>query len=272
MRKGMQMQVLAIMGSPRNKGNSYRITKRIEEKMKSRGDVEFDYLFLRDAHLEPCRGCGLCLTTGEDRCPLKDDRAAIEKQMLSADGVIFVTPVYAMNVTALMKNFLDRFAYTFHRPRFFDQHAVIICTTGAVGLKETIDRMAVIQFAGFNLVHKVGFVTPMKTVSESSKEKIDKGIDEAAKKLYEAIESRRPHSPTLINLAAFRSQQASFQLAHEHHLSECDYNYFEEHGWFDEGRKYYVDAKVNPLKNQVALLIGRISRRNIIKDINGVPW
>jgi hypothetical protein len=34
-----------------------------------------------------------------------------------------------------MKNFLDRFAYTLHRPRFFDQQAMIVCTKGVVWLK-----------------------------------------------------------------------------------------------------------------------------------------
>lgn len=67
---------------------------------------------------------------------------------------------------------LDRFAYTLHRPRFFDQQAMIICTTGAVGLKEAIDRLAVIKFAGFNLVHSAGFVTPASRVSRESKDKM----------------------------------------------------------------------------------------------------
>ncbi len=48
-----------------------------------------------------------------ERCPLMDDRERIEKQILASDGVIFASPVFAMNVTALMKKFLDRFAYTF---------------------------------------------------------------------------------------------------------------------------------------------------------------
>ena len=73
-------QVLAIIGSPRKMGNSYKIVKRIEERMRTLGDVEFNYLFLRDAHLELCRGCWSCLSVGDDRCPLKDDRKDIENR------------------------------------------------------------------------------------------------------------------------------------------------------------------------------------------------
>jgi len=65
--------VLVIMGSPRKMGNSYKIVKRIEEKIRTLGSIEFSYLFLRDAHLELCRGCWSCLSVGYDRCPLKDD-------------------------------------------------------------------------------------------------------------------------------------------------------------------------------------------------------
>jgi len=44
--------------------------------MKKQGEVEFDYLFLRDQNLKLCKGCFVCVTRGENLCPLKDDRAA----------------------------------------------------------------------------------------------------------------------------------------------------------------------------------------------------
>ena len=47
--------------------------------MKSLGEVEFEYLFLKDAKLRPCLGCYACMALGEDKCPLRDDRAAIEE-------------------------------------------------------------------------------------------------------------------------------------------------------------------------------------------------
>lgn len=114
----------------------------------------------------------MCLSHGEDRCHLKDDRKTLEKQMLDADGVIFVSPVYALNDTAIMKNFLDRFSYALHRPRFFNQQAMIVCTAGALGLKVAIDSLAVIKLAGFNLVHSAGFITPPGPISRKSRDMI----------------------------------------------------------------------------------------------------
>lgn len=191
-------------------------------------------IFSSKRHLDLCRGCWLCLSKGEDQCPLDDDREKIERQILAANGIIFVTPVYALNVSALMKNFLDRFAYTLHRPRFYEQHAMIVSTAGAVGLKETIDRMTVIKLAGFNLVHTAGFVTPPNLVSRKAKERIGKGTEKAARKLYEAMETKRSLSPGFTNLIAFRGQQAAFQLSHDYNISECDYNYFKDYGRFDK--------------------------------------
>ena len=113
------MKVLAIMGSPKKRGNTYELTRKVEENMKLLGAVEFEYVFLKDLNLESCLGCGICFDKGEELCPLKDERPILEEKMQTADGVIFTSPNYVFNVSGLMKNFIDRFAYVCHRPRFF---------------------------------------------------------------------------------------------------------------------------------------------------------
>ena len=82
------MKILAIIGSPRGKGSGYKIVRMIEDQDEIPGEVEFEYLFLKDAKLGTCLGCYACMALGEDKCPLRDDRAAIEGKMLAADGVI----------------------------------------------------------------------------------------------------------------------------------------------------------------------------------------
>lgn len=57
--------------------------------MKELGDVEFEYLFLKDVNLGLCKGCYTCMLRGEERCPLKDDRAAIEKKDSKLTGCSF---------------------------------------------------------------------------------------------------------------------------------------------------------------------------------------
>jgi len=74
---------------------------------------------LRDIHFEICKGCYGCVVRGEQKCPLKDDRDMIIEEMTNADGVIFASPTYSHMVSAIMKNFFDRFGFLAHRPRFF---------------------------------------------------------------------------------------------------------------------------------------------------------
>ena len=149
---------------------------------------------------------------------------------------------------------------------------MIVCTTGALGLKEAMDRLSVIRHAGFNLVHKAGFYTPESNVSLKSLSKIDKGIDLAARKFFEALQMTKSPSPKLIELMAFRAQQAAFAACHDYNLAECDYNYFKNKGWLERNRQYYTDAKINPLKNMIALMVGKMVKRKTLEDLRGVPW
>jgi multimeric flavodoxin WrbA len=154
------MKIPVVMGSPR-KGNTYRAVRKVEEVMRSKGDVEFEYLMLKDANLSQRSGCFVCFMKGEDHCPSKDDAPLIEKKMHDADGVIFATPVYGMSVSALMKTFIGRFSYIFHRPRFFDKRAMLLSTTGALGLKEILDYLQLVAgIWGFEVSYRVGIVTP----------------------------------------------------------------------------------------------------------------
>ncbi len=140
------MKILVIMGSPR-KGNTYKAVKKIEKFMQSLGDVEVEYLMLKDANLSQCRGCFVCTMEGEDHCPFKNESSAIEQKMHDADGVIFAAPVYGMNVPALMKTFIDHFSYIFHRPRFFDKKpllAPLLSITGALGFKEVFHYLKLV--------------------------------------------------------------------------------------------------------------------------------
>ena len=72
----------------------------------------------------------------------------IIKKMIEADGVIFASPVYSLMVSALMKNFFERFGYLGHRPRFFDKYAMSMVTCSGYGAEDALDYMAVWN-AGF---------------------------------------------------------------------------------------------------------------------------
>ncbi len=58
--------------------------------------------------IQPCYKCGVCFYKTPGQCYLKDDMAEMIKLFMASDIVIFATPVYIDNVTALMKTFIDR--------------------------------------------------------------------------------------------------------------------------------------------------------------------
>ena len=258
------MRILVIMGSPR-KGNTYRAAKKIEEYMQSMGKVEFEYLMLKDANLLQCRGCFACLSKGENYCPCKDDAPLIEQKMHAADGVIFASPVYGMNVSALMKTFIDRFCYILHRPRFFDKKALLLSTTGALGLKETLDYLKLIAgIWGFEVSCIIGLITPPVPVPGKHEQENDRKLKEAASEFYNSFQKKR-RSPGLKDIFVFRAQKASFgELGLS---SPADYAYWKEKGWLKPEAKYYVDVPINSVYNAIGWASERIVRRKMRKDL-----
>jgi multimeric flavodoxin WrbA len=258
------MKILVVMGSPR-KGNTYRAVQKIEESMRSMGNVEFEYLMLKDAGLSQCSGCFVCFVKGEDQCPHKDSALAIEQKMHAADGVIFATPVYGMNVSALMKTFIDRFSYIFHRPRFFNKKALLLSTTGAVGLKEVLDYLKLVAgIWGFEVTHSVGLVTPPIQLPIKKKQDNNQKLEKAALEFYNSFQKKR-RSPGLRDVIVFHAQKASFgELGL---LSPADYTYWSEKGWLSPKTKYYVDIPINPVYNSIGWISEQMLRRNIRKDL-----
>lgn len=249
------MKILTIMGSPR-KGNTYRAVRRIEEQLTAMGDVEFEYLWLKDAGLADCKGCTLCFLKGEQRCPLKDGREAIERRMLEADGVIFASPNYASNVSGLMKTFIDRFAYAGHRPRFYGQHALYVTTSaGPGGMKQCLAAMAEpLAHFGFRTAGTLGLMTPPFRVPQKYADRNEKAIAAASQKLYHAIKNKGPATPGLNEVIGFRSIQAMCTGLGDMYqdVYPADFAYWKEKGWTDRNRYYYTDAKIGVVKKAIA--------------------
>lgn len=248
------MKVLAVMGSPR-KGDSYKLTQIIEKKLREKGDVEFEYLFLKDVNLEQCIGCHACITKGEDKCPLKDDRAKLEENMMNADGIIFVSPVYNQHVTGLMKNFLDRFAYSWHRPRFFGKKVMGIATGGGY-FKETLGYLETnAKYLGFEFVNKLG-VPHMEALTPKYKLKMLKDIDKEVEIFYKALKDNKLPVPGIGDLMRFGMWKTNAIACRE--SLPCDYPYWNEKGWLD--KEYYYDTKINIFKKIIVSGLGIIGK------------
>ncbi|MDP8210332.1 MAG: NAD(P)H-dependent oxidoreductase, partial [Candidatus Stygibacter australis] len=155
------MRILAIIGSPRA-GNTLKTAQLLEKELqKSDDSLEFEYINLWKADIKLCLGCFNCMAKGIENCPLKDDIPSIIQKMTKADGIILASPVYVMNVTSNMKNFIDRLAAFCHRPAFFQQKALVLSTVGGVGVEKVLSYLKeVAEAIGMQDVTKLGLVTP----------------------------------------------------------------------------------------------------------------
>ncbi|MCK5130103.1 MAG: flavodoxin family protein [Clostridiales bacterium] len=256
------MKVLTIIGSPRKKGNTYKVTKRIESKLLSiNSSISFEYLFLADCDLKMCRGCFCCFAKGENTCPLKDDLNTIYEKTLQADGIILAAPTYAMGVPALMKNFIDRLSYTLHRPCFFDQSFLAVSTVGGlVGLKETLNQLSLLASAGAKKSLKVG--VPMPPISMPLLEnKAAKKLKKSVKAFYSSMNNVKRHKPGFGDFAYFAAFKTMSQF--ESYKEECpaDYEYYKEKEAY-----FYPVKGMRVFLSKVLAPIMRLSFKLIAKD------
>ncbi len=247
------MKILTIIGSPRKKGNSYQAACKLEEEMKKQGDYEFEYLFLKDTNLQECRGCFNCISRGIEFCPLKDDRQMIQEKMHQADGLIMVSPVYVMTVTALLKNFIDRVAYLCHRPEYHGKKAMVLCTTGGIGAKETLEYMELITEAwGYKVAGKCSLTTAPWPATEGLEKKNSKSLQKSVQKFDQSLKSMEMEGSPKVSIKeymGFRIFQTISSNVKEY--MPADYQFY-------QGKKYYQPARVGFLTKAVTGIMLRV--------------
>jgi multimeric flavodoxin WrbA len=133
------LKLLAIVGSPRLKGNTnYLVDQALEEASKLGAEVA--KLVLSQYKLNPCLGHDDCGSF--DLCLQKDDAAWILDRLCEADGIILATPVYYYNVSAQMKAFIDRNYFLYTHDRKAKARAVgIILVVEVEGIEDTMHTL-----------------------------------------------------------------------------------------------------------------------------------
>jgi len=107
--KEVTMKVMAFVGSPRKQGNTDILIDKVIEGVKSKTDAEVEKIYLYEANIKYCNGCGAHTVLGGSKdCPLGDDMQGILERMVQADGFILGSPNHGRTITAGMTNFLAR--------------------------------------------------------------------------------------------------------------------------------------------------------------------
>ena len=170
------MTIVAIIASPRKKGNTCTIVKAMIDGAKENGkDIEV-YNLNSLSNAKGCQACMGCKSSGA--CVLKDDHADILKAMRGAEGVILSTPTYFGEANGQFRLLQDRF-YSFLNADFSANIApgkklavVVSCGGGADGAKALADKIegAMAGMLKFVPIGKIVFTgaNPPDTASKNS--------------------------------------------------------------------------------------------------------
>jgi len=132
------MRILGIVCSPRKEGNT-EILVREALKAADEAGAETELILVADKNIAPCDGCGACWENGV--CKIKDDMQTVYQQLELADGVIFGTPVYFMNVTAQAKAIIDRTYSLLIANKLRDKIAAAIVVARRVGAGQVLSLL-----------------------------------------------------------------------------------------------------------------------------------
>jgi multimeric flavodoxin WrbA len=106
----MAPQIIALMGSPRPKGNTGRLLAEAVRGAQDAG-CEVEVVDVPHMKFKPCMEILYC--QDHEACGLQDDVTPYLEKFKAVDGMIIATPVMTMGVPGALKSFMDRFQVYF---------------------------------------------------------------------------------------------------------------------------------------------------------------
>ena len=246
-------KVTAFIGSARKK-YTYDAVREFLDDLEALGGVECEIVALCDYRIETCRGCKLCFEKGEEFCPSKDDRDLLIEKIMASDGVVFASPNYSFQVSGIMKTFLDRLGFVFHRPSFHGRTFTSIVVQGVYGGRRIVKYLDFVGGGlGFDVV-KGSCFTAFEPMTEKERRKRDKTLSRQSKRFYKRLFDPDMRAPSLFELMVFRMARTSMRITLDD--SNLDYRYYSQHGWFDSD--YYYAVRLGVLKKSVGKLFDAV--------------
>ncbi len=193
------MKILGLSCSPRKEGNTVLLLNQALRGAKNEGaDTELYSVAGKD--IKPCESCRSCNQTGF--CSIKDDMQELFEKLLSADGIIYGSPIYFYGITAQAKAIMDR-TISFNRPERSLANKVggVIVTAGSLGiiqgLKDLYFYMVTRQMIPANYVAAYpgskGELLKMEKCMKATFELGQQMVQIAAKKFEYPKQIDRPH-------------------------------------------------------------------------------
>lgn len=227
------MKVLGINASPRKK-NTYRLIEMIMEEI-TEPEIDKEIITISDyKNFNFCLGCCTCMYTLPGECIQKDDVQAIQKKIVEADGFILGSPVYIGQVSAHLKNLIDRCCAWSHRPPLVGRHAAVVATIAAppAAAKPTIDYMkSWMRIVGAWVIGELTVYAPHTHIE--NEDEVRNRAHELGAKLISDITEKKPYPPTEEDIRMFNAIKRKVQS-----IGGADLEYWKKKGWLD--KEYYT--------------------------------
>ena len=136
-------KVLIVSASPRLNSNSEALAKAFAKGAEEAGH-DTELISLRGKTIHFCQGCFVCQE--KLRCVIRDDADVICQKALTADVLVFATPIYYYEMSGQLKTLLDRL-----NPLFPSDYAFrdVYLLTAAAEDKEHVPQRAISGLEGW---------------------------------------------------------------------------------------------------------------------------
>ena len=195
-----------------------------------------------------CAGCTVCFLKDEHQCKDAQYIQEIEKAMLEADLLVFVSPAYVFHASGAMKTMPDHFGYRWmqHRParEMFGKRAVIItqclgagAASSAKDIKDSLSWWGVseIRVCKFRLMSDIH----REKLPEKKRAAMEQKLHRAAKKLRRTDYSK-PARTGLMAKGKFMACRMIQKSVGKTKPESVDFLYWKSNGW---------TGRVRPWKN-----------------------
>lgn len=184
------MNVVMLTGSELERSRTNYVTGLIAGKLKEKlGQAvhikRFDQTNLQAKH---CIGCCKCFREGMCAMDDKDNMGILKKELLDADLIFAISPVYFHQVSGTMKVFIDRLSYWTHLLRLAGKAAVTVSVSSNNGndyvsfyLNKFMSNLGTIVLADISLLLDV-------ETEDIVNKKIDEALDGTIEKIREIKE------------------------------------------------------------------------------------
>ena len=139
----MSKKILIVSTSPRKNSNSEALALAFADGAKEAGH-EVDFISLRGKTVNFCRGCFVCQE--KLRCVIRDDADEICQKALTADVLVFATPIYYYEMSGQLKTLLDRLNPLFPSDYAFQD---IYLMTAAAEAEDSVPERAISGVEGW---------------------------------------------------------------------------------------------------------------------------